>query len=359
MIPEFNPNIVLLAYGVAFIGVYMAVCAAEQLRGEFLKHRKPTVAQMLPSLLMLGVSVGGVSFWGMHSIGMASMTLKDDNGNVVPIRYNVGVSVFAILLGFFAEVFGMLIGCNDPLYAKSKAEILEIFVESISMDEILNASEFQVLFLLATRKLTYIIIGGTLCGIGVIGTHFIIVASMEFPGYIIWNGGLIFGSIVVAILSAISAYWLFFRLLSIYPDVELLRIAIAFIGGIAICGMHYFAIIASDFQIDYSKSTTLSWEAGTMSQEDMLYPILLSAMIVLWIMTMIIFADLRTKINAYRIYLQKMCPNEKLSDVLITAENSLDGNEHSKHHSGGGVGGGGKKKNAVAPLPFDDNESPL
>lgn len=93
MIPEFNPNIVLLAYGVAFIGVYMAVCAAEQLRGEFLKHRKPTVAQMLPSLLMLGFSVGGVSFWGMHSIGMASMTLKDDNGNVVPIRYNIGVSV--------------------------------------------------------------------------------------------------------------------------------------------------------------------------------------------------------------------------------------------------------------------------
>ncbi len=296
MIPEFNPNIVLLATGVAFIGIYLAVCAAEKLRGEFLKYRKPTLAQMLPSFLMLGVAIGGVAFWGVHSIGMASMTLKDDNGNVVPIKYNIGVSVFGILLGFLAEVFGMVIGCNDSLYAKSKAEILEIFVESISIDEILNASEFQVLFLLATRKLTYIIVGGSLAGAGLIGSHFIIIALMQFPGYIVWNAGIVVAVIVTSILAVIPAYWLFFRLLSIYPDIELLRIAIAFIGAIGICGMHYFAIFASDFKIGYSKTTTLSWDAGTMSQDDMLYPILLSAMILLWVITMILFADLRTKL---------------------------------------------------------------
>ena len=104
MVPEFNVNIVLLSYGIAFTSLYVALCAAEQLRGEFLKSQKPKSIQMLSCLLMIGVAVGGVSFWAMHMIGMTSMTLKDDYGNVVPITYNVTVSVFGILLGCIVKI---------------------------------------------------------------------------------------------------------------------------------------------------------------------------------------------------------------------------------------------------------------
>lgn len=360
MIPEFNINIALLTYGVAFSSAYIAVSAAEQLRCEFLKYRKPTFYQMFPYLMMFGVAVGGVSFWGMHAIGMASITLKDDNLNVVPVTYNVGVSVFGILFGFIFKFVGLYVGCKDRLYAKSKTEILEFFVESISMDEIIGSSELRVLFLLATKELKYTLIGGTLAGIGVIGVHFIIIASMEFPGYIVWNGGIIFAAIVVAIGSAVTAYWLLFRLLSIYPDVEFLRLAVSTAGGLCSCVMHYIAILAADFKIDYSKTTQLSWQTGTMNNNDMLYIVLLISMIILWALVMIIFADLRGKINCYRAYLQKLAPNEKLSDLLVSAENGSDGNEASKHQAGiNNNGGGGGKKNAVAPATFDEYESPL
>lgn len=57
------------------------------------------------------------------------------------------------------------------------------------------------------------------------------------------------------------------------------------------------------------------------------------------------------KINAYRSYLQRLSPNENLSDLLIKAENSLNLNGSSERT--------GQKKNSVAPLPFNDDESPL
>ncbi len=77
MVPEFNGNIVLVSYGVTFTSLYVALCAAEQLRGEFLNLRNQSL-----------------------------------------FKCNRGI-------------VAVLINSNDRLYAKRKTEILEIFVESI------------------------------------------------------------------------------------------------------------------------------------------------------------------------------------------------------------------------------------
>ncbi len=91
-----------------------------------------------------------------------------------------------------------------------------------------------------------------------------------------------------------------------------------------------------------------------MSQKDAIYPVLLVCMIVSWLFVMLIFAELRGKINAYRAHIQKLAPNEKISDLLCTAENSLDTNEETNHHVRDGQGQG-FKKSAVVP----DDESVL
>ncbi len=71
MIPEFHPNFVLLSYGIAFIGVYVAVSATEQLRSVFLKYRNPTNLQKFPWLVLNGICVGIIAFWGMHYVVVA------------------------------------------------------------------------------------------------------------------------------------------------------------------------------------------------------------------------------------------------------------------------------------------------
>ena len=163
---EYNVNLrkicfLHLSYGVTFIGIFVAVSAAEQFRGIFLKYRNPTFGK-LPWLTLNGIGVGIVAFWGMHSIAMSGITLRDDTGKIVPIQFNIGISMFAILIGFLGQVTGILIACGDRFYAKSKAEILEYFVQSRSMEEILSYSESYVTFLLISKELTY---SAIICGI--------------------------------------------------------------------------------------------------------------------------------------------------------------------------------------------------
>ncbi len=284
------------------------------------------------------------------------MTLKDDQGNIVPITFNPVLSILALLSGFIGQVIGVYIACGDRFYAKSKAEILEFFVETRSLEEILSYSESYVTFLLISQELTHSLIGGISSSIGLTGVYFIGLASLEFPGYVTFNGGIIFAALFTGFSAVIFAYWLFFRLLSILPNIELIRIAVAVAGGIAISAIHYIAMIGTKFHIDYSRTTKQSWKIDLMTSNDVLYPVLLGAMIILWLISMIVFADLRTKINAYRVHLQKLSPNENLSELLRKAENLLDAGEASHYSSGGHV----PKKNRVASAPLNnDLESPL
>ncbi len=64
-------------------------------------------------------------------------------------------------------------------------------------------------------------------------------SSILFPGVIRYNIGVIAASVIVAILGSISAFWTLFRLLSIYPQKEILRVNCALFLTVAKCGMHY------------------------------------------------------------------------------------------------------------------------
>lgn len=112
--------------------------------------------------------------------------------------------------------------------------------------------------------------------------YFIGRTSIQFPGYITYNGGILFAAIFIGFSAAITAYWLFFRLLSIFPNIELIRIAVAVSGGIAICGIFYIAMLGTSFHIDYSRSTQVSWKTSSMTTNDTLYPVLLGSIILLW-----------------------------------------------------------------------------
>ncbi len=62
---------------------------------------------------------------------------------------------------------------------------------------------------------------------------------MAFPGDIAWDSGIIASSIVIALVASTAAFWILFRLLSLYPQKEVLRLGSAAIMTIAVCGMHY------------------------------------------------------------------------------------------------------------------------
>ncbi len=63
--------------------------------------------------------------------------------------------------------------------------------------------------------------------------------AMSFDGHIVWDEGIIAASILIALVASTAAFWILFRLLSLYPHMEVLRLASAFIMALAVCGMHY------------------------------------------------------------------------------------------------------------------------
>lgn len=72
-------------------------------------------------------------------------------------------------------------------------------------------------------------------------------AAMKFNGKIIWNPGAIFASIFLAIVASIVAFWIQFRLLSLFPSYESLKIVSAFAMAIAVCAVHNIGITYHKF----------------------------------------------------------------------------------------------------------------
>ncbi len=63
-----------------------------------------------------------------------------------------------------------------------------------------------------------------------------------FPGHLAFNYGMVAGSVIIAVVASILAFWTLFRLLSIYPQKEILRIACAvFLAG-AKSGVHFLGM---------------------------------------------------------------------------------------------------------------------
>jgi NO-binding membrane sensor protein with MHYT domain len=57
-------------------------------------------------MLMMASSLGGIAIWCMHFVGMAAMTLRDPDGNVMTIRYRIDLTIgsLVIVIGECARV---------------------------------------------------------------------------------------------------------------------------------------------------------------------------------------------------------------------------------------------------------------
>ena len=85
-------------------------------------------------------------------------------------------------------------------------------------------------------------------GSGLVLAHYVGMAAMRFPGAIEWDAGLIAASVIVAIIASTTAFWILFRLLSLYSNKETLRLACAFCMACAVSGMHYIGMVAAQME---------------------------------------------------------------------------------------------------------------
>lgn len=159
---SYDLGLVALSYAIAVLGSFVALTAARRIRGEQGGTRWLNV-------LAAGAALGGIGVWSMHFTGMLALRLGMGSGYAM------------------AETLVSLVAA----VAATSAALAFVAQRPDSNVRVLGA--------------------GALLGLGVAFMHYLGMAGMRFPGFIVWSWDVVGLSVLIAVAAASAALWLAFR----------------------------------------------------------------------------------------------------------------------------------------------------
>jgi NO-binding membrane sensor protein with MHYT domain len=286
-----TPAGVLVSIALAFISAYSAVSFADIFRMSLRGTPKYFPSEVI--LFLMAISIGGCAIWSMHFTGMTALRIEDGNGERVTLDYNSGVTIISLLVAVIFVYIGLYISSRDRVFTKDKEELFRMLMADAQNHSLKSLKDKSTLYRLAVLKgLSPLAIGGMVTGAGVCVMHYIGMMALTAPVTIKWNPGLVVLSVIIAVVASIAAFWILFRLLPLFPAYESLRVGSSLIMAIAVCGMHYTGMMAAT----YEESTNLSgYRVGSdkISNAEAGIEALVSSLILNWIFTMVLQAELR------------------------------------------------------------------
>ncbi len=311
---EYDPSMVLLSFAVAFLGSYLAVTFAEPLRTQSCVDKG--------CLFFMAVSLGGVGIFGMHFIGMSAVRIySNDSHHRVDLKYSSTLTILSLVAVLMFGLGGVYLASLDPLFRKTKKEILEIFLEEAKTKSFSYARRIslrQMIIIITTKNLNYLLCGGITTGAGVCIMHYIGMLAMEHNLIMKWDVGLVIASVVIAVVASTAAFWILFRLLSAYSQSELLRLASALLMACAVCGMHYTGMAAVSF---YRKDGYEPDVETTFTNKELSERVGVTAsIVVLYALFMIAVIEQRVMIRRMRAHLKIVGLNDDNNSYALSSE---------------------------------------
>ncbi|MFY9223007.1 MAG: MHYT domain-containing protein, partial [Blastocatellia bacterium] len=170
--------------------------------------------------LLGGATAMGIGIWSMHFIAMLAFSLP------VPISYHIGITLFSMIAAILASAIALFI---------------------VSRNEM---------------GVTQLLLGGVLMGVGIGVMHYSGMAAVQVDATVSYDPVFFLLSVVIAVVVSVVALWLSFHLRNETGGIGLLQKGIsAIVMGGAIVGLHYTAMMASNF-MPTSSSATASAGAG-------------------------------------------------------------------------------------------------
>jgi PAS domain S-box-containing protein len=197
LIGSFDYRVVALSIMIAVLGSYAALNLGERV----------TAARGGAQLLWLvgGATVMGIGIWSMHYTAMLAFHLP------VPMWYDWPTPLVSLLTAVFASVVGLFV-----------------------------ASRRQMGWQRA-------IAGSIFMGGGIVGLHYIAMASMRLPAMIHYSPPLVLLSVLLALVFSLMALWLTFLFRNEARGWGWRKAASALLMGAAISSMHYTAMAAANY----------------------------------------------------------------------------------------------------------------
>jgi NO-binding membrane sensor protein with MHYT domain len=192
--------LLFFAYLVSVVGCVIGLaCTLQARRGD----GTPRIGWLAAA----AVSIGGVGIWLMHFIAMLGF---DTPG--VPVRYDIGRTAISAVLSISAVFLGLVV-----FGVRNRYSVVRL------------------------------LLGGLIMGLAVNLMHYTGMWALEIQDNITYNDGLVWLSIIIAVVAATAALWF-----TVLFDSVALRVVAGLIMGIAVTGMHYTGMAAVEVNVDPS-----------------------------------------------------------------------------------------------------------
>jgi NO-binding membrane sensor protein with MHYT domain len=288
----YDPKIVALAAAIGFAGAFGAVSTCEQFRLATVNKR--TTIFSYHWVLLVGGSFGGVCVWGAHFVGISSFRLM--HGEIeLPLRYDLGNALMLLAISLFLTTAAVAISIADDCFNRSTREIMEKFIaqatNSYTINQLKQMGRVKILSVVFSHSIEKPVIGG-LISAGAVGVmHYVGMKGMRFQGTIEYDPGVVFASCLTSVCVIIGGFWLFFRVLSLFPSLDILRVLSACNGMFGITALHYIGLQAATF--NYDPDASLPDPGRTVGRQQMLVGVLIACAIYTVLILVYVICDLR------------------------------------------------------------------
>lgn len=200
----------------------------------------------------------------MHFVGMSALTLSTPDGQPVHFTYNPYISAASLCAAFVLVYIGLWVCTRDSFFALETPEIIDLFLKSPGAFQKLRDKRYMLMTMLL-RGAVPLTVGGFFAATGILVMHFTGMMAMHCDCDMTFDGPLVFASAVVAIVAAIAACWMLFRLLALYPQYESLRLLCVFIIAGAAMSMHYLGMVAASFTVQPAQQIHIEHGPGEVT----------------------------------------------------------------------------------------------
>ena len=199
MVGKYNALLVLLSILVAIFVSYTALSlSARVARAKGGSNAGIWVAG--------GALAMGCGIWSMHFIGMLALSLP------IPLTYDLSLTIISLVIAIAISGFALTVASNPEI------------------------------------SIGHLTVSALILGTGICAMHYSGMAAIDIVPMITYEPLLLTASVVIAVVASFAALWLFFHLREGQSwSMRLARIGAAFVMGLAISGMHYTGMAASQF----------------------------------------------------------------------------------------------------------------
>lgn len=285
---------IALSFAISFAGAYCGINTCEQFRLS--SREKPKLLSRRVLMLLMAISIGGVAIWSMHFVGMSSIAFMDSEGNPVSVRYRKDLTTISLVVVIIFCHAGIFICSRDIAFTIEKVDTIEEFVKGAALMSITEIKSMHsatyIMFLALFKDVHRLLLGGFVTALGVCVMHYLGMAAIVTDAKLEYDEGIVAASILIAIIAATAGYWILFRLLALYPHIELLRLISSFIVSLAVNGMHYTGMAATKFIREEGFAARIPI-SQTVSSEAAVIGAIVSSILFILVILLLTTADLR------------------------------------------------------------------